>query len=59
MNQVGNNIMVDFTLYWRFIGKLIYLAWETQADIAFVVEQLSQYNFDPYIEHIYVAKQVI
>ena len=37
----------DLYTYQQLIGKLIYLAYGTRPDIAFVIGQLSKHNVDP------------
>jgi hypothetical protein len=50
--------VVDFTLYRKFIGSLMYLV-NTRPDICFVVNTLSQFMVDPKRVHWVEAKHVL
>ena len=58
LDQAGNHQQADLTKYQRLIGKLMYLSYGTQPDIAFVMGQLSCHNSDSHVRHLYIAKQV-
>ena len=45
--------------YQQLVGKLMYLAFGTRPDIAFVVGQLSKHNVDPRKSHLLAAKGVV
>ncbi len=45
--------------YQYLISKLMYLAYSTRPNIAFIVSQLSKYNADPRKGHLWVAKRVV
>ena len=45
--------------YTKAIGSLMYVAFQTQPDIAFTVQHLSQYTSNPAQEHWTVVKQVL
>lgn len=47
LDQAGDLLPANMIVYQRLIGKLIYLAYGTWPDIAFVVGQLSCHNSDP------------
>jgi hypothetical protein len=49
---------VDLSLYRKLIGSLMYLL-NTQLDICFVVNTLSQFQVEPIHEHWIVAKHVL
>lgn len=48
-----------FSEYQWLIGKLMYLAFGTKPNIAFVVRQLSKHNTDPKKIHLWAAKRVV
>ena len=58
LDQANDHQQADLTKYQRLIGKFIYLSYETQPDITFVVGQLSCHNSDLHVGYLYIAKQV-
>lgn len=59
LDQAGDHIQADLTIYQQLIGKLMYLACRTRPDIAFIDGQLSRHNSDPRVRHLRIAKQVL
>lgn len=59
LNQVGNYLSINLKGHQYLIRDLIYLAYETKPDIAFVIGQLSYYNSNLQTGHIYITKQTL
>lgn len=59
MTNLKNYEEANLCIYWRIIGKLIYLLYSTKPDIIFVVGKLNRYNVDPRKRHLQVTKRVI
>lgn len=59
INKPNDSDKADLGDYQRLIGKLIYLAYRTKSDIAFIVKRLSKHNTDLRKDHLQVAKRVI
>ena len=55
LNQLENLFLIELIAYQCLIKKLIYLAYRTRPDIAFIMGQLSCHNFDLQIDHIYIT----
>ena len=50
--------MVDYSLYQRLVGKLIYLS-HTQPDIAYVVGVVSQFMHSPHESHMEAIYKIL
>ena len=59
LDQVGDYLPTNRVVYKRLLGKLIYLAFGTRPDKAFIKEQLNRYNSDLYMGYICMAKQTL
>lgn len=59
LDQIGDLIKANMTVYQRLIEKLIYLGCGTWLGIAFVIGQLSCHNSDPQASYLHIAKQVL
>ena len=46
MDQAGDHIQADLTIYQQLFRKLIYFACKTRPDIAFIIGELSRHNLD-------------
>ena len=55
----GSEPSVNKHEYQHLVGSLMYAMLGTRPDIAFAVQQLSQFNADPSITHMIAAKRVI
>lgn len=59
MNQANNDKCINLTIFQQYIGKLIYLVYEIQTNIALVVDLLSQYNLDLKVDNSRIVKQML
>lgn len=57
LNQVEDYIQADLVTYPRLIRKVIYLAYKTQLDIAFVVGQLSCHYTNAQVGHLCIVQE--
>ena len=59
LDQAGDHIQANLTIYKQLIRKLMYLAYRTRPDIAFIIGQLSRHNLNLQAEHFRITKQVL
>lgn len=59
INEPDDYDKADLGDYQRLIGKLMYLAYKTRPNIAFIVGRLSKHNADPRKSHLRAAKRVV
>lgn len=59
MLEPNNYKKTNLNIYQQLIGKLIYLAYGTRLDIAFIVGQFNKHNIDFKKKHLRAAKRVV
>ena len=58
LGEVKEEPMVDKRIYWRLVGRFIYLA-HSGPDIAYLVSVISQFMHDPREPHLQAAYRVL